>query len=288
MAGLDALMKIGEDNEIRYFLLFAHANDIRPLVLPLWYAQSPDATFAFCREALGADINDDEFWDSRLIARDQQIIQFLTALATPAADTLLEQSIRKLIQTDRLDHGLWLEVDEALTTRGEALKPGTHAIFKNLLALNSQGPFPEDRFPALVEGGDRERGREIAFSKKGRCIECHSLNRTSTAPYFSSDSLRATRKDNLRTLIAPNLDIKPGEAIVTFELKDGTTLSGPELYSTNPSTYFYQQENGEPKSIAKKEVANMKRTSPMPPALDYLTPREVRDLVAYLTNVDNF
>ena len=281
IVALDALI---EDNSgIDKILMTSQSNGLRPLILKRWFQHHPESALAFCRYALGLEMAVDDYWDQRLYTRDQKIIQFLSSLASPDADAILGESISGLILKDRLDQAVWLEVQEALTARGDAIKTETHQLFKKLVADSSLGPLPDDRYPALLEGGDRARGEKVALSKKARCIECHELNKGGTFSFFSSESLKASRQENLRSLIAPEHDVIPGTGFIVMKLNDGTIISGPEFHPPGNLHYFYRLENGESEIVEKKDVVSLIRSSPMPSALDSLSHREIRDLVAYLT-----
>ncbi|MGJ8723516.1 MAG: hypothetical protein ACSHYB_03075 [Roseibacillus sp.] len=281
LLALDAMLENG--SMTRELLMAPDTNGLRLLVFARWYQKAPAEVLAFCRETLSANLDLDVFYNQRLTSRDQEILQFLTSLATPAADALLGESITGLILKERLDLALWLEVEEALAARGEAIKPQAHQLFEKLVAdANKRSTLPEDRYPTLLEGGNRIKGYQIATSKRGRCSECHITNEI-WRPRFSSVDQGVFRFTNLRSLIAPDHNIALGKGWLEFELKDGTTLSGPEISRPSVDTHLYLMVDLKPKAVDKKEISSMTLTSPMPSALGYLSHREIRDLVAYLS-----
>jgi putative heme-binding domain-containing protein len=140
---------------------------------------------------------------------------------------------------------------------------------------------------ASLHGGDAELG-EIVFNEHlaAQCVACHRVEKegSEVGPPLTEVGKKG-REYILESLIDPQAEITPGYGIVSVKMKDGTTHAGA-----------LKEEKGRFLSLIlpdKKElVLNLEavesRTDPistMPPMGDILTPRQLRDLVEYLSGL---
>ena len=89
-----------------------------------------------------------------------------------------------------------------------------------------------------------------------------------------------------KALAAPSAVITPGYGMATVTLKTGSTLAGTLLAET-PDKLTLRQPDGVEITANTTEIEV--RTPPisvMPPMHGILTPRQIRDVVAYLTTLN--
>jgi putative heme-binding domain-containing protein len=165
-------------------------------------------------------------------------------------------------------------------------KPAEHPT----LLIELSEVFPEvklDPKTASLTGGDAELG-EIVFNENlgAQCVACHRIGKegSEVGPPLTEIGKKG-REYILESLLAPQAKIAAGYGMMSVKMKDGTTLAGA-----------LKQEDKKFLSLIlpdKKEVViNLEmvesRTAPvstMPPMGAILTPRQLRDLVEYLSGL---
>jgi quinoprotein glucose dehydrogenase len=94
-----------------------------------------------------------------------------------------------------------------------------------------------------------------------------------------------TRAFFLESLLTPSAKIAPGFGTVTLNLADGRTVSGV-LAAEDKTALTVQYADGKKERIAVEDVERRSAaTSPMPAVDQTLSPREVRDVIEYLTTL---
>jgi quinoprotein glucose dehydrogenase len=140
--------------------------------------------------------------------------------------------------------------------------------------------------PSLLSGGDSRRGRDVYVEHvAAQCSRCHSLRGrgADVGPDLSSVGTTLTREQLLQALLEPNARIAPGFGTVSVKLKNGTQVDGTLRDETDTHVVLMAAT---PQRIPKAEIAE--RTNPisaMPPMGLILKPREIRDLVEYLSSL---
>jgi putative heme-binding domain-containing protein len=89
----------------------------------------------------------------------------------------------------------------------------------------------------------------------------------------------------LEALLEPNARLAPGFGMVNVTLKDKTELVGT-LASETPKAVTVRAFDGKRTTVARDQIAS--QTPPasiMPPMGAILQPREIRDVVAYLSTL---
>lgn len=133
----------------------------------------------------------------------------------------------------------------------------------------------------VLAKADRSAGREV-FAKS--CASCHKL--FGQGEGIGPDLTGAGRKDMdylLGNIIDPSAVVTKDFQMTCFEMKDGRTLNGI-LAASTPKTLTIQLEK-EKVTVAREDIERQKpsKLSLMPDALlQSLSPREIRDLFAYL------
>lgn len=138
----------------------------------------------------------------------------------------------------------------------------------------------------LIEGGSSSAGREIVTNHLGaNCLACHTVEASEgsqVGPLLKTIGGQRTRAELLESLVNPVAKIAPGYGLVSVTLKDGSNLAGA-LYKEDKTTLTLRLADGTEKKLPRAQIAmQTPPVSMMPPMLGILTPREVRDVVAYL------
>ncbi|MGK0236899.1 MAG: quinoprotein glucose dehydrogenase [Candidatus Pelagisphaera sp.] len=211
------------------------------------------------------------------IQQAQSALASLAQIESPEADKLIENFAK-----GEFSAGLRLDVLEAAAKRG----------FKDVLsAFDSKrdSSDPIGAFVECLEGGDVRSGEEIVNTHLGaQCIRCHRVSSASGSkigPNLKNIGQKE-RSYLLRSLVDPGADIAKGFGMVSVSLDDGSTVSGL-LGSETGDTLEILSLDGSSKLIDKTKVAS--QTDPistMPPVGLMLTKRELRDVIAFLSGLD--
>ncbi len=142
---------------------------------------------------------------------------------------------------------------------------------------------------ALLQGGSVNRGREtFVENPAAQCTRCHTVRNAGAdvGPNLSGVATRLTREQILESLLEPSARIAPGYGTVGITLKNGTRVDGTLRDETDTHVVLMTGTSPAEQRIAKTDIAQ--RTNPvsaMPPVGLIVKPREVRDLVAYLSTL---
>lgn len=140
---------------------------------------------------------------------------------------------------------------------------------------------------AALQGGDARRGQQVLLQNPlAECTRCHAIRGRGedVGPELTRIGAILTREQILDSLIEPNKRIAPGYGTVGITLKDGTRVDGTLREETDTEVVVLTGTPAEPQRIPKSEIAE--RTDPvsaMPPLGLVLPPRDVRDLVEFLS-----
>ena len=138
-----------------------------------------------------------------------------------------------------------------------------------------------------LEGGDPQRGQFVFFNKtESQCQRCHKVgNRGSgnTGPNLSTIGRSKSRQYLVESIVAPNRTMAEGYRYAVLITDEGRQQSGRILEETPTAVRLQVEENKEivipTDTIEHRKVG----LSAMPANLvEKLTPRELRDLVAFL------
>ncbi|MEI6232451.1 MAG: PVC-type heme-binding CxxCH protein [Planctomycetota bacterium] len=145
-----------------------------------------------------------------------------------------------------------------------------------------------DQVVPLVANGDPVKGKELFFSAKIGCFNCHVLDKKGTAvgPDLSDIGLRADKNNITESLLDPSKVIIEGFQPINVKTKEGAVFTGL-LRDESDEALWLLESTGKLNEIPKKEIS--KRTSLnisfMPGNFsELLTPTECADLVAWLLN----
>ncbi|MEM0969837.1 MAG: HEAT repeat domain-containing protein, partial [Verrucomicrobiota bacterium] len=139
---------------------------------------------------------------------------------------------------------------------------------------------------SALEGGDPEAGKRVyATHVVGQCNQCHRIGKSGgiTGPELTTVGSRLTRHELLESLVSPSATITPGHGSTVITRRDGSTLAG--VVVAESESYVTLRTGGEDDVLMVSNEVIASRQAPvssMPPMGHLLTPREMRDLVAYL------
>lgn len=141
--------------------------------------------------------------------------------------------------------------------------------------------------PAALEGGDARRGQQVfGQNPLAECTRCHAIRGrgADVGPELTRIGRTLTREQIFEALVDPNARIAPGYGTVSLTLKDGTMVGGTLREETDTELVVAAAAGEEPKRVVKASIAE--RSDPvsgMPPLGLVLTPRDVRDLIEFLS-----
>ncbi len=212
----------------------------------------------------------------------------LAALADPAADTLIAESLNKLAAGRKVAAATQLDLLEAAATRAPAA-PNVAAARDAYEKLRDSQTEPLAAFTECLEGGDPAAGREIAqMNVAANCVACHRFARGSgseVGPPLETIASRHDRRYLLESLIDPGAQVAAGFGLVTVTRKNGETLAGTLLVEDAESVRL-RLPDGKEISVPRDGItAETPAISMMPPMGAILTKRQLRDVVAYLATL---
>ena len=218
--------------------------------------------------------------------QDQQAaFEVLGALKSPAAERALTGYVEKLT-AETLSPDVQIDVIDAVQTSGAAaLEARLDAYRESRKADSLAAAFRS----ALLAGGDSRRGREVyAEHPAAQCSRCHALRGrgADVGPNLTNIASTLSREQLLEALLEPNARIAPGFGTVSIRLKSGTQVDGTLREETDTHVTVLAGTPAVARQIAKSEIAS--RTDPvsgMPPMGLLLKPREVRDMVEFLSTL---
>jgi quinoprotein glucose dehydrogenase len=245
--------------------------------------------------------------DPALRARGRDVLaglrpdEALAALAAlPASATLVERQAawRTLASIDReearrrvldaldrlaagdLDPAVALEVMEAARALGG---DAVRARLEVLEAEQRADPMSARRY--ALAGGDPERGRRV-FESRGDCQRCHGSSRhgAGAGPDLSGVAHRRDPGYLLESVLDPQAEIAQGFATQSVVLEDGRVVSGN--LARESEVELVLEIGGREQSIPVDQIRERSSAaSAMPPMGLALSPRELRDLLAYVATL---
>ena len=224
-----------------------------------------------------------EVIDTRTTEERQAALLTLATLPLKNTQPVLEGLLQQLAN-GTLPVGIQLELVEAIdSTQSTDMKDRLAQIRANQSTDALAASYQDCLF-----GGDPERGKVIAFrNSTAQCTKCHAYDDYggSAGPRLNGVGSRLSREQLLEALIDPSARLAPGYGTVMLEMKDGKKISGI-LQDENDTELTLKIGNQPEQVLLKNNIA--KRTnapSSMPNMKDYLTKKEIRDLVSLLATL---
>lgn len=212
------------------------------------------------------------------LVEKQSALTLLKTTTTAASAKLVGNWLQRLA-SGKVEPGLKLDVLEAAQA---------HESLAEQVATYQQARTSAPR-DDLAEGGDSKNGRDIVTNHLGaNCIACHTVEEkegSQVGPLLKTIGSQRTRAELLESLVNPVAKIAPGYGLVSITLKDGSNLAGA-LAKEDKTSVTLRLADGTEKKLARPQISmQTPPISMMPPMLGILTPREVRDVVAYLSSL---
>lgn len=191
---------------------------------------------------------------------------------------------------DQLENGtlppsIELEFFEAM----ESMEAGTLlSRYENIKSEMSEDDLLAS-YSGSMYGGDESKGRRIFFQHaSGQCIKCHAYDDFggNAGPKLNGIGKKLNRKQLLEALIAPSERLAPGFGVVTLTLETEKTLAGIKVDEDDSSITV--KMGNQPDTLIQKSAIVERRDAPssMPDMKEYLTRREIRDLVSFLATLE--
>jgi len=177
---------------------------------------------------------------------------------------------------------LHLDILEAADSRTEDAIKERVAKYKKAL--------PEDDklapYKVTLQGGDWKKGKDIFEFHGAACLRCHKLSGQGgdAGPNLAGVGKRLPREKILESLIDPGATIVEGFGLITFRLNDGSIVTGSIAKQTQWDVEV-KQADGKVVTIKQADIKKkVPPVSPMPTMEGVMKPREMRDLINYLSS----
>lgn len=142
---------------------------------------------------------------------------------------------------------------------------------------------------ASLEGGDVAAGSKLFFEKTElSCLRCHKVDRAGgeVGPNLTLIGKTRDRRYLLESICLPDAKIAEGFETAVIANDSGQVFSGIVKTENDDYIELIQNDGGQVKIYLDEIVARRKGKSSMPEDLTkYMTPRDLRNLVAYLASL---
>ena len=234
-------------------LLKDDSEEIRTHAATLLATKNPSAAIEYAKSALA---------DSDDYRERQQSVLLLGKIEDPSAKTALQELATRAVKDPDSELTILLELSETVPTVSEA--------------LSSKSP---------LAGGDAELG-ETVFNENlsAQCTACHRVGDVGSdvGPPLTKIGEKG-RAYILESLLAPQAKIAAGYGMMSVKTKAGESFAGA-LKEETPETLVLVMPDKSETSVKIEDIES--RTEPMttmPPMGAILNPRELRDLVEFLS-----
>jgi len=265
-----ALENLDTQESIDYALA-SDLSALRSIGAGLLVARDPARATELLKEQLQA---------SASIPEKQNALVSLASIESAAADAVIKEWADQLA-LGTVPASLQLDVIESATKRGF-----TDAVAAFDSKRNTENP--SGAFIETLEGGDPLLGERVVNNHlAAQCVRCHRFSSASGSK-IGPNLKSIGKKDKeylLRSIVDPGAEVAKGFGVITVGLKDGTSLSGVEGDETD-GTLEILAVDGTAKIVSKDQIQS--RSAPistMPPMGYVLTKRELRDVIAYLSEL---
>ncbi len=222
--------------------------------------------------------------NSQSMAERQVAWDRLAKIDSQAARDAIVGGLKDFLAGDKIAADTTLNLLEAA---GDWVDPGlSEALAAHQAEREKADPLA--KWSSSLEGGDAARGAEIFQKTQLSCVRCHRVGRTGgeVGPVLTTIGAQRDRRYLLESICLPDAAIAQGYETAVIADDAGQIFTGI-IKSENETTIELIAADGSRIRIEKETVVARRRgKSAMPEELvTYMTPRELRDLVAYLASL---
>jgi putative heme-binding domain-containing protein len=185
--------------------------------------------------------------------------------------------------TGGLNEAVQVEVLEILRHRDEKQSPW-RKLLEHYDEFMSQGTDPLAAHRVALVGGNADLGQALFLNhQSAQCQRCHGVGGHGgiAGPDLKGIATRHDAVYLLESLVYPSAKVVDGYGVVSLSLNDGRSVVG--LLQSRTGTSVTVLDGTTPRTFATSTIKEMSSPlSAMPPMAALLTPRELRDVLAYL------
>ena len=218
------------------------------------------------------------------IAEKQAALMGLAGLTSDGTVGLLKKELEKL-QSGRLAPELHLDVIEASNDKNDS---GLKDIINSIEA--QYGGDPLAKYRSALIGGDANKGRRIFYrNEAAQCVRCHSIFEWGgdAGPGLMGVGERLSPEKILESMVLPSAVLAPGYGVVSLELNNDKIVAGV-VSEEDETSITLKIGKDKIEKINKSDIKErVEIPSAMPSVEKILTPRQIRDVVAFLSGLKN-
>ena len=222
------------------------------------------------------------------IREKQAMIDTIGRLDDEEAEVQIDHWMDRLIQGG-IPGPIQLDVLLAARLRAEK-QPGSKLAerIRTYESLKAEGDAVA-RYRECLEGGDAAEGRHVVLnSTAAACLRCHIVvdEGGNVGPALNGIGAKYDRRTLLESIVAPDARIAEGFKSIVLALENGTVVAGV-LKTENAQEVIVMTADAVPIAVPVAEIEERAAgISAMPTDLGTkLTPREIRDVVEFLSTM---
>jgi len=201
------------------------------------------------------------------------------------AQLLLQSWWDRLLAGD-VPRELQLDVLEAVRQRGHLPPDALLDNWEN--ALDPNDPLAPYRIS--LWGGDPVAGRKVFFERQdAACLRCHKIQGEGgeVGPDLAGIASRKTREYLLESIVIPNKAVAEGFESVIVVTHNGDAYAGVVVKETDQELQINSPEEGVV-TVKKADIESREAglSAMLPELATILGPRDLRDLIAFLTTLE--
>mgnify|MGYP001944919515 CR=1 FL=1 len=225
----------------------------------------------------------DKILTSGTVEEKQAVLSSLSSITGPDAQAILSGPLDQLI-AGTAPPEIQLDIIEAVEKQNiPALNQKLESYYKSKDSADVVNFYLE-----ALNGGNPRSGEFIFYNHEGaQCIRCHAVFEVggNVGPGLAGIADRLTRKQLLESLVDPERRIAPGYGNISVTTKDGNKVSGILMEETETEVKI-KTGGDQIKAISKGDIQERQHMpSGMPDMSSFLSKGEIRDLVAFLSQL---
>lgn len=218
----------------------------------------------------------------------QRVVELMSDLQSEAADDFL-LGLAGGNDVDLAENDTAIEYIETLQKRSAENSKIAKLLSRISAQLEPQANAPEASWLHCMTGGDAARGEKLFNTHlQAQCVRCHRVGKkgSNVGPNLAEIAVKRKPRDLLRSIVAPSAEIEPKYRSVVVILASGKTLTGVRVKET-ADTLTIANNQGKEIKIETDDIDDVieQNVSIMPEMKTILNPRQIRDLVAYLSSL---